>query len=123
MLGNRRVPGIRLGWALVGGSASNEPLPQDVSNVFHTGLLDSMHATNEFNPSTASSSCICQDDAIFKSRPDDESQGMSADDANFFRILEEGISTRSDGGLRMPLPFRPTAAPLPYLYMLDISKR
>ena len=100
-----------LGWALIGGSTDGPAAPP-AADVLHVQLSEQLQATRTF-PQVPRPDCFCREDPIFACRADDEMEGTSADDDVFFRILEEGRSTRDDGGIRMPLPFRPNAPPLP----------
>jgi hypothetical protein len=92
----------RLGWALVGPAC---PLRTSTAMTLRTSL-DHEHfdLTPRFAPNGTKSATLRKD--CFAEFRDDEMSGLSQDDAQFLRIVFQGIKVNDEGRITMPLPFK-----------------
>ena len=92
-------------YSLVGEVCEENSGSKSSTRVFKTQEISHEHVSSEevfFKPEHA----VYQEDKLFRTYLDDESQGLSTEDRTFLKIMEEGVRVTPEGSMEAPLPFK-----------------
>ena len=107
---------LRLGWVIMGETCLGRVHTDEKVSVTKTNVLQDEGRESMFQPCPNSFGIKDKQTNIFERTPGDDEIGLSREDREFVRVMEDGFKKSSKGNWSAPLPFKSGRARLPNNY-------